>query len=60
MILFLGHPIEYWSALQDKASNLDVVDLIAEIATLRSKISFYEKRISELANFMKIKLEVKV
>ena len=54
MFKFLGHPVEYWIALQSKAETLDVVKLIEEIATLRSKVSFYESRFSEIQQFKKM------
>jgi hypothetical protein len=49
---FLGHKPEYWLELQKKADELNVGDLIKEIARLRGKISLYESRIAEM-NFIK-------
>lgn len=56
---FFGKPPEYWLALQERADKLDVSDLISEIATLRSKVSYYESRISQLNEFMQVRLEVR-
>lgn len=49
--LFLGHDIPFWLELKKKAAQLNVVDLIKEIADLRSKVSFYESRIEQLNIF---------
>lgn len=50
--IFLGHDIEYWLMLQQKATTFDVVDLIQELATLRGRLNFYESRIEQM---MKLK-----
>lgn len=49
---FLGHTPQYWLELERKARELDAVDYIDEIATLRGKVSFYEDRITKMHNFM--------
>ena len=50
-MVLLGHPLEYWIELQERADKLAVTDCIAEIAALRAKVSFYESRIDELSRF---------
>ena len=57
--IFLGHTFEYWLELQQIAVKDFKVDLIDEIAILRSKVSFYESRIQELSDFMTHNLEIK-
>ena len=54
MFKFLGHSVEYWVALESKAETLNVTKLIEEIATLRSKVSFYESRFLEIQQFKKM------
>jgi hypothetical protein len=57
--LFLGKPIDYWFEVDKDLKDRGVQELVSEIATLRAKISYYESRISQLHDFMKINLEVK-
>lgn len=45
---FYGKPISYWIELDRKARELNVENLIDEIAELRAKVSFYESRIEEM------------
>lgn len=56
---FLGQPIRYWLELKRIHEEKNDEHLIREIADLRSKVSFYESRISELSKFMKENLEVR-
>lgn len=49
----MGHEHGYWLELQRKAETLNAVHLLEEIATLRSKVSFYESRIKEMEVIMK-------
>jgi hypothetical protein len=56
---FFGHNTEYWLELERQAKLENKCNLIEEIATLRSKVSFYESRIQQLTDFMKLNLEVK-
>ncbi len=53
---YLGHPIEYWIELQDKADQLGVVKWLEEIAELRGKVSFYESRVKEMNKFLTLKV----
>lgn len=53
METYLGHDAKYWLELEKKARELNVVDFIEEIVSLRGKVNFYESRIEQLANFMK-------
>lgn len=62
-MLFLGQSTEYWIELQRQVEEngpaaFSKERLIAEMAALRAKVSFYESRISELNQFMSSKLEV--
>lgn len=57
--LFLGKPIIYWIELQKGTAEKNRVELILEIADLRSKVSFYESRIIILNEFMQLKKEIK-
>ena len=57
--LFFGRTTDYWLMLQEKAEKLNVTHLLEEIATLRSKVSFYESRIKEMSHFSGMYLEVK-
>jgi len=50
---FLGHSMQYWLTLKQEASQLGVTHLLEEIADLRSKVSFYESRITEMNAFKK-------
>lgn len=59
MVMFLGKTTEYWLELERQADTLNVPHLIREVASLRSKISFYESRIQDLSTFMKLKLEIR-
>jgi hypothetical protein len=52
MTTFLGHEPSFWMELLQKSVTEGTVDLMEEIAHLRSKVSFYEKRISEMGSFM--------
>lgn len=52
MDTFLGEKIEYWMALQKRVEELDVRELIREIAELHGKVGFYERRIKTLTDFM--------
>ena len=55
---FLGKPLEYWYELQDqvalhgKESAISPERLLGEMAGMRARLSFYEKRIKEMASFM--------
>lgn len=49
--LFLGKPPAYWLELEKQAKALHYDRLIAEIALLRAKVSFYESRIEEMSKF---------
>lgn len=49
---YMGHEHGYWLELQRKAETLNAVHLLEEIATLRSKVSFYESRIKEMEVIM--------
>jgi len=51
IMIFLGHPTEYWLELEKKAQELNLVRWLEEIATLRGKVGFYESRISEMNDF---------
>ena len=46
--LFMGHPLSYWIQLHKHAEDLDVVDLIQELAEAYGKIGFYERRIAQM------------
>jgi hypothetical protein len=50
-LLFLGEPVDYWMELQRHAEDLQVTKLLAEIASLRARVSFYEARIAEMERF---------
>ena len=50
--LFLGRSVEYWRELDNRAMEFDVTKLIEENAKLRAKVSFYEARLGEIAQFM--------
>lgn len=61
---FLGESFDYWIEVQKDLREKGYrekgyVDLIREITELRVKVSYYEKRIEELYDFMKVKIEVK-
>jgi len=55
--MFLGHPISYWVEVQHQIERERAVDFIEEIAFLRAKVSFYEKRITDMSSFMLRRLE---
>lgn len=57
--IYRGKTFAYWEELERQSADLSVQKLIGELATLRAKTSFYEARISELSQFMELKLEVK-
>ena len=59
IIQFMGKPIGYWLELQERAEELGAVDLLAEVAELRAKISYYESRIRQMSDFMQIRLEIR-
>jgi len=50
--LFLGRPISYWVEAQSQIDRNGAVDYIGEIAYLRAKVSYYEKRIHDMGVFM--------
>jgi len=55
----LGHPIGFWLELrrmyeENLGRSLGSERLILEIADLRKRVSFYESRISEMAEIMKL------
>lgn len=54
---FLNKPYLYWIEVQRRLESEDAVDYIEEIAFLRSKVSFYERRINDMALFMSRNLE---
>lgn len=56
---FLGKPLSYWIEIDKDLKDKDTSQLINEVCTLRAKVSYYESRINELSEFMKINLEVK-
>ena len=56
---FLGQSFNFWIEVKEGLDKKGTVELIQEIADLRSKVSFYESRINQLSNFMQRKLEVK-
>jgi len=55
---FLGKPMSHWIEIDRDLKEKDYSELIGEVCTLRAKASYYEKRIHELTEFMKINLEV--
>jgi hypothetical protein len=44
-----GHPVGYWLALQARADELGVAELIGEIAELRGRQAFCESRLNQIA-----------
>ena len=53
-MMFLGRSLEYWSEL-DKRFEKEVPTgpaLLEEIAMLRGRLSYYENRLKEMAQFM--------
>lgn len=59
MFNFMGESIDFWITLKARSEGLGACDLITEIASLRSKVSFYESRIDQMNKFMQTRLEVK-
>lgn len=53
---YLGHGINFWLELKAKAEKLDVIKWLEEIAVLRAKVSFYERRIKEMEDFREVNL----
>lgn len=53
METFMGHPMSYWSELEKRAQTLDVTNWIEELGRAYAKVGFYEKRLGEMAKFMK-------
>lgn len=49
---FLGHPTNYWIELESKVEKLNYQHLIQEIADLRGKLSFCERRIKEMNDIL--------
>ena len=49
--LFMGHGMDYWIALQERADRLQVSDLVEEIAKLHAKVSYYETRLADMERF---------
>jgi len=49
---FLGKPFSYWIEVQHQIERERAVDFIEEIAYLRAKVSYYEKRIHDMGVFM--------
>lgn len=55
--LYLGEKASYWLALKQRAEELDLVNLIREIADLHARVTFYEDRIKQMALLMNHKNE---
>lgn len=55
--MFLGHSFSFWIEVKRKIEMDGVVDFLEEIAYLRAKVSYYEKRISDMSTFMLRRLE---
>lgn len=53
---FLGHPVNYWVELQKQAQKLNLESLLADNASLRSRVSFYEDKLKEMEQFRKFML----
>ena len=53
---FLGKPSSYWIELESRAvdSKPENANYLQEISDLRGKISFYESRIKECAQFLEV------
>lgn len=51
--LFLGKTISYWVELNKRVEELNVEDLIKELAELHSKVSFYEHKLDQINDFRK-------
>ena len=49
--LFLGKPVDYWLALQERAECLNVTGLLDEVASLNARVSYYERRFDEISEF---------
>ena len=51
---YMGHPHEYWSELDKRATlgNLDK-DMLEEIVALQGKVAYYENRILQMAKVAK-------
>lgn len=52
--LYLGKTMKYWLELERLPREMKYEGLILEIANLRSKVSFYESRIEEMARFAEL------
>ena len=52
--LYLGKPMKYWLELERLPKKMKYEGLILEIANLRSRVSFYESRIEEMARFVEL------
>lgn len=51
---FMGHEIGYWMELQ-KWVDINCYDtMIAEIASLRGRVSYYESRVEEMTKFKEV------
>lgn len=46
-----GYSLETIRLLIDKAENLNVMELLREVGTLRAKVSFYESRLDDMEKF---------
>jgi hypothetical protein len=65
-MMLMGKPLDYWIDLQTQVECLDMDKQMArnleqkkEIYRLRAKVSYYESKIQDINNFMKLNLEVK-
>ena len=52
---FLGQPAAYWRELLERLDSLvvnprEATELLAEVAILRGKVSYYENRIQQMAS----------
>jgi hypothetical protein len=52
--LFMGHKIDYWLELEQRANTLDSSKWIEEISKLRGKISFYESRVKQMVEVINL------
>jgi len=56
---FLGESVDFWAEVKKDLHKKGKMELTREIVELRSKVSFYESRIKQLSDFMKINVEVR-
>lgn len=50
-LLFLGETTAFWAELRRRANELDVKNLIRDLAELQAKVGFYERELDRINQF---------